>query len=219
MINISKYSLIIISILILALSACDSDTPKITVNRDANPDDGNSPPFVAPEDNRLSEHHVRQYLAVQNTKKELLISQQENELSDSTAGGEWRYQDIEEKAVRLNQLSLPEYEWIKNTVINSRIQQQFQEYFALNQQTISLLEGTLQRHETTKKDLKDPEEIALLDDHVKEIKGHIQTLKNQIEKYTSLSESEKHNIEMVKTFTVELEAIEKDQLSSPKKQQ
>lgn len=217
--NISKHSFIIITILMLALSACDSDAPKTKENADTNQYDGTSPPFVAPEDNRLTEHHVQQYLAVQITEKELLVNQQENRLSDSSAGGALPYQDVEQKAAQLNQLSLPEYEWIKNTVINSRIQQQFQEYFALNQQIIALLEGTLQRHETTKKDLKDPEEIALLDDHVKEIQGHIQTLKNQIEKYTNLSESEKHNIEMVKTFAAELEAIEKDQLSSLKKQQ
>jgi hypothetical protein len=219
MVSISKYSFVIIVTLMHALSACDSEAPKTSGDTSTNQNHGKSPPFVAPEDNRLTEHHVRQYLAVQNTEKELLISQQENRLSDSAAEGEMRYQDIEQKAVQLNQLSLPEYEWIKNTVINSRIQQQFQEYFALNQQIIALLEGTLQRHETTKKDLKDPEEIAILDDHVSEIKGHIQTLKNQIEKYTNLSESEKHNIEMVKVFTAELEAIEKDQLSSQKKQQ
>lgn len=219
MVNISKHSFAVIAILILAISACDSDAPKTNTIASVNQHDGNSPPFVAPEDNRLTEHHVRQYIAVQNTKKELLTIQQENRLRNSSAEGVLPYQDVEQKAAQLSQLSLPEYEWIKNTVINSRIQQHFQEYFALNQQIITLLEGTLQRHETTKKDLKDPEEIALLDDHVKEIKGHIQTLKNQIEKYTNLSESEKHNIEMVKTFAAELEAIEKDQLSSQKKQQ
>ena len=159
MVNISKHSFIIIAILTLALSACDSDAPKTNVNTDRDQHDGNSPPFIAPEDNRLTEHHVRQYLAVQNTEKELLMNQQENRPHNSSAEGEMPYQDIEEKAARLNQLSLPEYEWIKNTVINSRIQQQFQEYFALNQQIITLLEGTLQRHETTKKDLKDPEAV------------------------------------------------------------
>ncbi len=219
MVNISKHSFTIIAILALALSACDSDAPKTNVNAGINQHNGDNPPFAAPEDNRLTEHHVRQYLAVQNTKKKLLTIQQENRLSNSSADSALPYQDVEQKAAQLNQLSLPEYEWIKNTVINSRIQQHFQEYFALNRQIITLLEGTLQRHETTKKDLKDPEEIALLDDHVKEIKGHIQTLKNQIEKYTNLSESENHNIEIVKTFAAELEAIEKDQLSSQKKQQ
>jgi len=219
MVSISKHSYVIIVTFMLALSACDGEAPTTRGNANTNQYDGGTPPFVAPEDNLLTEHHVRQYLALKNTEKELLISQQENRLSDASAGGEMHYQDIEEKAARLNQLSLPEYEWIKNTIINSRIQQQFQEYFALNQQIITLLEGTLQRHETTKKDLKDPEEIAILDDHVKEIRGHIQTLKNQIKKYTNLSESEKHNIEIVKKFAAELEAIEKDQLSSQKKQQ
>lgn len=206
----------------LLLIACDHSAQEGNNSTDADSQVG-YPPFVAPEDNRLTEQYVKLYIAVKNTEKELLDNLlddlQKGRQGNTTSIGAIHFQDIEESAIQMNQLSSNEYEWIKNTVINSRIQQQFQEYFALNQQIIALLEGTLQRYETTRKNLKDPEEIAILDSHVREINEHIQTLKNQIEKYTHLTGSEKHNIEIVKKFSAQLEAIEKYQTSIQKKNQ
>lgn len=202
----------------LVLTACDRSAETGNGISDT-AQNGSSPSFVAPEDNRLTERHVQQYLAVKNTEKELLNDLAEITDGDPTIISTSRYQDIEEKAAQMNQLSLLEYEWIKTTVINSRIQQQFQEYFALNQQIIALLEGTLQRHEATKKDLKDEEEIAMLDSHVREINEHIQTLKKQIEKYTNLSAAQQHNIAVVTKFQSQLEAVEKQRLSSQKRHQ
>ncbi|WP_455223016.1 hypothetical protein [Kaarinaea lacus] len=203
---------------VFLLAACDRSAQEENGNTDTS-QQIIQPSFIAPEDNRLTELQVQLYLAVKNTEKELLDELQKELQTNPAAISATSYQDIEQRAVQLNRVSSDEYDWIKNTVINSRIQQQFQEYFALNEQIISLLEGTLHRHEATKKNLQDPEEIAMLDSHVKEINEHIQTLKNQIEKYTNLSESEKHNIEMVKNFSTQLEAIEKYQLSSQAKNQ
>jgi len=201
---------------ILVLVACDRSTLKDNDSTDKNPQERYSP-FIAPEDSRLTEKQVQRYIAVKNTEKELLDNLQDDLQnkwqSNPTSSGATHYKDIEQRAVQLNHLSSEEYLWIKNTVINSRIQQQFQEYFALNRQIISLLEGTLQRHEATRKNLKDPEEIAVLDSHVREINEHILTLKNQIEKFTNLSDSQQHNIALTESFNEELEAIEKYQLS------
>jgi len=202
---------------ILILTACDRQAQDNGASDRIRQD--SYPSFIAPEDNRLTDEQVQAYLAIKHTEKELRNELQQTQQDETTALSATGYQDIEQRAVLLNQLSLEEYAWIKNTIINSRIQQQFQEYFALNQQIISLLEGTLHRHETTKKKLQDSEEIAILDSHVREINEHILTLKNQIEKYTNLSDSQKHNIELVKSFAAELEAIEKYQLAGQPKTQ
>jgi hypothetical protein len=207
---------VFIALILVAQAGCNNRGPETGETPDKNSAEITETTFTVPEHNQLTEQQVQQYLAVKDTEKEILSSQKKNLLNNTGDSDIMRYQDIEVKAAQINQLSLPEYEWIKNTVINSRIQAQFQEYFALNQQIISLLEGTLKRHEATKKDLKDADEIAILDGHVKEINEHIETLKTQIEKYTNLSESEKHNIEIVNKFRVQLEAVEKDQLSSQK---
>ncbi|WP_455208740.1 hypothetical protein [Kaarinaea lacus] len=193
------------------LVACDIRNPETTATPNASSDDTTTvaASFIAPVDGQLTEQQLLQYLSVKQSEKDLLSNLPTKDQNKPLSSAVTRYQDIERQAAQLNKLTLIEYEWIKNTVINSRIKHQFMEYFALNNQIIALLENTLQRHEATKATLKNPEEIAILDGHVTEVKEHIETLKSQIEKYTDLTESDRHNVELVKKFEPQLRALEK----------
>ena len=193
------------------LVACDIGNPETTATSNASSGDTTTVavPFIAPVDGQLTEQQLLQYLSVKQSEKDLLSNLPTKNQKAPLSSAVTSYQDIERQAARLNKLTLAEYEWIKNTVINTRIKDQFMEYFALNNQIIALLENTLQRHEATKATLKNPEEIAILDSHVTEVKEHIETLKSQIEKYTDLTESDRHNVELVKKFEPQLRALEK----------
>ena len=207
--------LVIVLFLAIALYGCERDDQK-----DQDATSVSKPIFHIPNDGKLAEKQVADYIAIRQiiiheVKAQKLARQ--NYLAeyreDPAAGTEFPYfDDIEKSAANAHNMSYDEFLWIKDTVISTQTIIMVQHYYDLNKKIMLLLDKTLNRYNEINAESADSPEQQQMDSYVEEMKAEIARLGGKIPDSKEQSEALAHNILVVSKFKKELENLEQQAL-------
>lgn len=169
--------------------------------------------FQIPEDGRLTEKQLLDYIAIRqkiNNKLKVREHQKIKKLiSESTdSNRELPYFDeIEKSAAQEMGLSYEEYTWIKDTVIATRTSMWLERYYELNNKIVSLLDQTLNRYkDSSVPDLGETEQKKM-NVYVGEMKEELSDLQHKLSDEDSANIS-RHNRELITKYIKELESLQ-----------
>ena len=194
------------------LSLCSCDSPKLSPQ-----DDGENfeAKFYPPDDGTLSEQQLKNYIQIkkwinQQLAKKRSATQQNVKSSESVPGQDNTpiyYDRLEKVAAKSINMSVEEYNWIKNTVINTQSTILVRHYYQLNKKIMRLLNETLSRYKSHQLTQQANTEQNTMTVYVDEMKQELSRLDDKVANMASLSEAEQHNIELVSRFQSQLESV------------
>ena len=171
--------------------------------------------FHPPVDGKLSEQQLKNYIQIKKSISRQLAGQnaamrQNPQSSQSVPASENKplyYDRLEKAAANSVDMSIEEYNWIKDTVINTQSTILVRQYFQLNKKIVRLLDDTLTHYKTHQMPQQANTEQDSMNIYVDEMKQEISSLDEKVADMDSLSESERHNIELVTRYQSQLASL------------
>lgn len=168
--------------------------------------------FVIPEDGRLSEKQLLDYITIRqkiNNRLKLREKQKLKSLVSKETNNHRElpyFDEIEKSVAQENGLSYAEYIWIKDTVISTRTSVWLEQYYELNNKIVSLLDQTLNRYKDTGVPALNEIEQKKMNVYVGEMKGELSDLQHKLSDDSSTKISQ-HNRDLITKYISELESL------------
>lgn len=189
---------------VVLLTACDSS--------EKNNSEFRSNVFVAPQDGKLNEKQLLDYIAIRQRINNQLKKREQQKLDQLMSDGgvssrETLYFDEIEKSVAESAgMSYEEYSWIKDIVINTRTALWLERYYELNNKIVTLLDQTLIGYEKNKvPELNHPEQKKM-ELYVDEMKNELSSLQDKLSN-DNLKDAFAHNRVIIEKYLDDLEAL------------
>ena len=195
--------LVYLLLCILVIVACDANENNLS---------SSNRKFVIPEDGRLSEKQLLDYITIRQKIKNKLKLREKQKLKslvskETNSNRELPYFDEIEKSVAQEAgLSYAEYIWIKDTVISTRTSIWLEQYYELNNKIVSLLDQTLNRYKDTGVPALNEIEQKKMNVYVGEMKGELSDLQHKLSDDSSTKISQ-HNRDLIIKYIKELESL------------
>ena len=173
--------------------------------------------FSAPEDGKLTEKQVADYVAIRHQiirevsarDKAEMISLIEGEDNPDNRSDFLYFDEIEKAVANAAGMSYKEFIWIKDTLISTQTTMWLQQYYELNNKIVNLLDKTLARYKEANNEKKDKDEQEIMDAHVKEMKQELTGLRGKINYQNDNTDAFVHNSAIVLKFEQALKSLEK----------
>jgi len=172
--------------------------------------------FHPPIDGKLSEQQLKDYIQIkkwvnQQLAKQDTTTQQISKNAEAVGGQEntpLYFDRLEKVAAESINMSVEEYNWIKNTVINTQSTILVRQYYQLNKKIMRLLDETLSNYKSHQMTQQKNTEQDTMNVYVDEMKQEISSLDDKVADMGSLSETDQHNIEVVSRYQSQLASLE-----------
>jgi hypothetical protein len=172
--------------------------------------------FHKPLDGKLTEQQVADYIAIRkkiiaDVKAQKLVQKkaiEKNEHHESADAEVRHFDEIEMAAASSLEMSYKEFQWIKDTVIDTRTKMLLQQYYRLNHKILTLLDNTLTRYKEINGKTSEQQEQQTMNGYVAEIKQEIANLRSKMTDPDDRSEALEHNIVIISKYKKELESLQ-----------
>lgn len=199
--------IIYVLLCVVLLGACD-DNSQTQVNPGAKHD------FIIPENGKLGEEQVLDYIAIQEKIKQRIKQREQQELKNLISKSPEvernfpYFDEIEKSAALETGLSYAEYIWVKDTIIKTRTAIWLKHYYEVNNKIVALLDKTLDRYNETSTTELDKLERQKMNGYVKEMKKELSSVQNKLNDTDHQPDAGKHNSELVAKYLSQLEVFD-----------